>query len=74
MRQVHQVTWESEYVVATVDIEILKVCACGQRYTRTQWGMLDYVGTQVDDEMSLELRLCTCHSTLAIVIGKVEAA
>ena len=47
-----------------------KRCACGNQYTMAQWNMLRLVGHQDYDEdgdNKLELRDCTCGSTIAVI-------
>lgn len=47
-----------------------KRCSCGAEYVNPeQWGQLDYVGLQDDGEEVIELRNCTCRSTIGVVIG-----
>jgi hypothetical protein len=41
---------------------IIKVCGCGLSYTQTEWDKLPYLGIM----MGLELRNCTCGSTISI--------
>ncbi len=45
-----------------------KRCACGNPYSRSQWQKLALVGYQADEVETLELRDCTCGSTLAIAV------
>lgn len=45
-----------------------KTCACGCSYTEGEWAMLLCIGRMVDDLESIELRNCTCGSTMAIEI------
>jgi len=46
-----------------------KQCGCGRQYDSGEWKLLPYVG-EIDDEVErLELRNCSCKSTLAIVLG-----
>jgi len=52
----------------TIPAPPFKVCQCGASFTREQWGRLDYVGAQVDEVEALELRLCTCGTTLAVSV------
>ena len=48
-----------------------KKCGCGAVHTEEQWENLSYVGIQhsgLDDFPDLEMRNCTCGSTMAIVV------
>jgi len=47
----------------------IKRCSCGACYTEQQWESLPIVGDQGDDVEDIELRNCTCGSTIAIVVG-----
>jgi hypothetical protein len=47
---------------------MVKRCGCGRCFTRAQWRELQYVGAQVDDIETLELRNCPCGSTIAVVV------
>lgn len=52
-----------------------KTCGCCKRaYTVNDWIKLPYVGLQGDDEYKLEMRNCTCQSTLAIVLVHTEVS
>lgn len=59
---------------------VIKVCACGLKYTREGWAALDYVGSQFtpEDEYgpdeALELRTCSCGSTIAISLDPSDPA
>ena len=44
---------------------IVKTCACGKRFSRRTWAKLGFVGVRVDTIEHLELRNCTCRSTIA---------
>ncbi len=47
-----------------------KKCACGNHYTMAQWNSLRLIGQQdyeEDGDKKLELRDCTCGSTIAIL-------
>jgi hypothetical protein len=44
-----------------------KTCACGARYTPETWAKLDYLG--LDEEENLEMRVCICGSTLAVIVA-----
>jgi hypothetical protein len=50
-----------------------KRCRCGARYDAAGWLALPYLGVQQLDagEPRLELRNCTCGSTLAIELREV---
>lgn len=52
----------------------IKVCACGRAYSPAEWCALPFVGIMRDDVETLELRNCTCGSTLAIVTSSVAVA
>ena len=47
-----------------------KSCACGRSHSKSEWPRLPLVGVQrdVDDVPRLELRNCTCESTIAVEI------
>lgn len=45
-----------------------KACGCGCSYSASEWVALEYVGVMSDEVESLELRNCTCGSTVAQVI------
>ena len=47
-----------------------KHCACGEMHTRDAWQALALVGHMTDETECIELRNCTCGSTLAIVAGE----
>lgn len=52
-----------------------KRCACGRVYARSEWGRLRLVGHQDDGEGGLlELRDCTCKSTLAVQVTESQLA
>jgi hypothetical protein len=53
--------------------EIVKQCACGARYDRAAWGLLEYLGQQDDGHELYEVRNCACGSTISIVIGPSPA-
>jgi hypothetical protein len=48
----------------------LKQCRCGRTYERDSWQALPFVGRMTNGRTSepevVELRLCTCGSSLAI--------
>ena len=46
--------------------EIIKKCSCGLEYTREEWDKLQYVGEMADDVEALEMRLCSCKTTMSI--------
>jgi hypothetical protein len=56
----------------------VKVCSCGARYTAAEWQALPLCGywyTPADDtgpEVNLELRQCTCQSTIAVELPPVR--
>lgn len=46
-----------------------KVCFCGASWTFAEWRNLRYVGIMdLGDGEPLELRTCTCLSTLAVAV------
>jgi hypothetical protein len=45
-----------------------KVCACGARWTRGSWEQLALVGRFPTDEPEIEMRTCTCRSTIAVAL------
>ena len=50
---------------------IVKQCRCGRSYTLAEWQQLRLVGMQEDGEGGfLELRECTCRSTLSVEAQK----
>lgn len=55
--------------------EIIKKCPnCGAEYTRETWAELPRVGRQDDGVEALELRNCTCKSTIAVDVGPVRVS
>jgi len=46
--------------------EIIKKCSCNLEYTREEWDKLQYVGEMADDVEALEMRLCSCKTTMSI--------
>ncbi|HEY2514001.1 MAG TPA: hypothetical protein VGI39_24210 [Polyangiaceae bacterium] len=51
---------------------ILKTCSCGRAISPESWGRLPLIGTADNGRgigELLELRNCTCGSTVAIAIG-----
>ncbi|HEY8075475.1 MAG TPA: hypothetical protein VIF62_15230 [Labilithrix sp.] len=52
-----------------------KVCACGKTWTCDQWSSLPFVARTPDHEGGmLEMRTCTCRSTLAVPVTAVDGA
>jgi hypothetical protein len=47
---------------------------CSQPITREQWAALDYLGPMDDGVDVIELRLHTCGTSLAIVVGPSPSA
>lgn len=47
-----------------------KRCSCGREYTRESWEALQYVGVQIDDVETFELKNCLCGSTIAVAIAR----
>ena len=47
----------------------MKICRCDKRYSAAEWKRLVYVGVMEDDVERIELRNCTCGSTVAVVLG-----
>lgn len=47
-----------------------KSCACGRSHSKSEWPRLQLVGVQkgIDDLPRLELRNCSCESTIAVEI------
>ena len=45
-----------------------KTCSCGCSYTEGEWAMLVCIGRMVDSVDDIELRNCTCGSTIAVEI------
>ncbi len=53
---------------------IFKRCACGRAFTREGWGGLEVVGIYVDESdagNNLEMRNCTCRSTIAVKASRL---
>ena len=53
----------------------MKVCACGRSISPPSWGRLPLLGTMDNGRgvgELIELRLCSCGSTLAREIGEHE--
>lgn len=42
---------------------------CGRKFGAAEWSRLQYVGIQEAPGMSLELRNCSCGSTIALVLA-----
>jgi hypothetical protein len=53
---------------------VVKVCACGEVFSASQWSALRYVGEQDDGVERIELRNCPCGSTIAILLEDHRAA
>jgi len=51
---------------------ILKRCSCGIAYTAEGWSKLSCRGILDDGVERLEIRNCSCGSSIAIVLGKSE--
>jgi hypothetical protein len=50
-----------------------KRCACGASWTRETWGTLLFAGVMdPSGDEPLELRHCTCRSTLAMSVAEIE--
>ncbi len=53
------------------DYIIPRQCACGQVHSPIEWRRLEYVGVQDDgDGLALELRNCTCGSTMSVELER----
>lgn len=48
---------------------IVKRCGCGAVHTLAQWRALKLVGEFVDEVVELELRNCTCGSTISVEVA-----
>jgi hypothetical protein len=48
---------------------VVKTCSCGRQYTAVTWAELPPCGTWEDDVECLELRTCSCGSTIAVVVA-----
>jgi hypothetical protein len=48
-----------------VDSAWPKRCACGQTWNEVEWSRLHAVGELQEDEGVLEMRVCTCCSTIS---------
>ncbi len=54
-------------------VEVCRCTCCGRAYDAEGWAALPYVGTQSDGLGEvLELRNCTCKSTLTIELRESE--
>lgn len=54
---------------------VIKRHACGAEFTRAEWHALPLVGHMADRYETIELRNCTCQSTLAmVVVPRAEAS
>jgi CheY-like chemotaxis protein len=51
-----------------------KVCACKQSWTRETWRSLRRIGTFPENAAELELRECTCGSTLSVHLKHLESS
>lgn len=49
-----------------------KKCGCGIVYDRAAWVKLLHVGDMVDEVEAIQLRNCTCGSTIAIILDEKE--
>lgn len=47
-------------------MEIDKDCSCGKHYDAKTWVALSYVGVQDPKDYPMELRNCSCGSTLGV--------
>lgn len=48
----------------------MKICpCCAIEYTSVQWDALPFVGNQLDGDGMIELRNCSCGSTIAIEVN-----
>lgn len=47
----------------------IKRCSCGKMYTHREWYSLPLCGVGGDEVEKLELRNCSCGSTIAVIIG-----
>lgn len=47
-----------------------KVCACGARWWRASWEKLRLLGQFPTDKPEMEMRVCRCHSTIAVAIAE----
>ena len=52
--------------------EIVKQCSCGIEYTAEGWAKLPCRGVLDDGVERLEIRNCSCGSSIAVVLGKSE--
>jgi hypothetical protein len=56
---------ETTGVRRTTCMAVVKACACGLAYTQAAWEELEYVAIWTLDGVSLELRQCSCRSTIS---------
>ncbi len=56
---------------ATWLVPPIKICACGAEHDARDWRELPLVGVMSDGGAPLELRNCSCHSTLAVALCSV---
>lgn len=49
--------------------KVVKRCSCGRCYTAEAFASLAYVGVMADEVEAVELRNCTCGSTISISLG-----
>ncbi len=52
----------------------LKTCGCGRSYDDEAWAKLPQAGVMRADTVELELRQCSCRSTMARIRRKRIAA
>lgn len=53
--------------------QVVKTCGCGRCYTATGWRNLRLVGEQDDGVDRIEIRQCTCGSTIAVALNPIGA-
>ena len=50
--------------------KIFKSCGCGRHFTKVEWALLPFIGSQVSEDAEgtfvVEMRNCHCNSTIAI--------
>jgi hypothetical protein len=49
-----------------------KRCSCGRSWTVATWRGLELVGPWIVDEFRLELRTCTCGSTITVPLSLLQ--
>ena len=49
---------------------VIKKCSCGLEFDRKNWQELEFVGVQVLKKGHLELRNCSCGSTISIAFSE----